>query len=302
MFSGTLWQKMKYKYHLLAFSAVFFWGISLLSTRILLDSGFTPNNITFFRFLIAGSLIFFFRKNKKKTRIEKKDRKYFYLTALCGVTLFYYFENTGLKFTTVSNTALITATIPLFTLLIAFSLLRKKMVWQNLIGIPLGLGGTFILFYKDILDSGIHLKGDIFVFGSVIMWTIYSFVYKKIMHKYNVIFFTYKVFLYGVIFLIPFMVFEYKSFINIKFNVSAGLHLLFLSVLCSCLGYYFWNLAVKNIGIKVIANLILLIPIVSITCGIIFLNEPFSINLIISTVLIMLGAFLTSISDEKNRF
>ena len=293
---------MKYKYRLLAFSAIFFWGISLLSTRILLDSGFTPNNITFFRFLIAGSVIFFFRKNKQKTKIEKKDRKYFYLTALGGVTLFYYFENTGLKFTTVSNTALITATIPLFTLLIAFFLLRKKMVWQNLIGIPLGLGGTFILFYKDILESGVHLKGDIFVFGSVIMWIIYCFIYKKIMNKYDTMFITSRIFLYGMIFLIPFMLFEYKSFLQIHLNINVVLHMLFLAVFCSYLGYYFWNVAIKHIGIKSISNLILLIPIVSISCGIIFLDEPFTINLIISTVLIMLGAYLTSISDEKNRF
>ena len=293
---------MKYKYHLLAFIAVFFWGVSLLSTRILLGNGFTPNNITFFRFLIAGIIINISLRNKKKIKIEKKDRKYFYLTALCGVTLFYYFENTGLKFTTVSNTALITATIPLFTLLIAYSLLRKKMVWQNLVGIPLSLGGTFILFYKDIIESGVHLKGDIFVFGSVLMWSIYSFIYKRIMHKYDVSFFTYKVFSYGVIFLIPVMIFEYKNFSNIKLNIVAGLHMLFLAVCCSYLGYYFWNLAVKNIGIKTIANLILFLPIVSISAGIIFLNEPFTINLVISTVLIMLGAYLTSISDEENKF
>jgi len=292
---------MKYKYQLLAIAAIFFWGISLLSTRILLESGFTPNLITFFRFLIAGSMIYIFQHNRKG-KIEKADRKYFYLIALSSVTLFFFFENTGLKFTTVSNTALITSTIPLFTLLIASLFFKKKLFWQNLIGIPLGLGGTFILFYKDLLESGVHLKGDIFVFGSVTMWIVYSFVYKKIMYKYDTMFITSRIFLYGIAFLIPFILLEFKSFSLIQLSVTAILHMLFLAVFCSYLGYYFWNISIKHIGIKSISNLILLIPVVSISSGIIFLDEPFTFNLIISTILITAGAYLTSVSDEKNRF
>jgi len=292
---------MKYKYQLLALAAIFFWGISLLSTRILLESGFTPNLITFFRFLLAGSMIYIFQNNRKGA-IEKADRKYFYIVALSSVTLFFFFENTGLKFTTVSNTALITSTIPLFTLLIAFFFFKKKLFWQNLVGIPLGLGGTIILFYKDLLASGVHLKGDFFVFGSVAMWIVYSFVYKKIMHKYDTMFIVSRTFLYGILFLVPFILLEYKSIFQIHLNISVVLHMLFLAVFCSYLGYYFWNIAIKNIGIKSISNLILLIPVVSISCGVIFLDEPFTFNLIISTILIMLGAYLTSVSDKENRF
>ena len=294
---------IKIKYLFLALFSVFLWGISLLSTKNLLKNNFTPNNITFFRFFIAGSISYFFLPKKiKKTKIKKIDRKYFLIMSLGGVSLFYYFENTGLKYTTVSNTSLLTATIPLFTLLIAFIFFRKKLLWQNFVGIPLGLLGTFILFYKDIISSGIHLKGDFFVLGSVIMWIIYSFVGKKIMHKYDVSFITYKIFFYGVILLIPILLFEFKDFYKIHLNVWSVVHLLFLSVFCSYFGYFFWNLAIKNIGIKIISNLILFIPIVSIGAAIIFLHEPFTVNLVVATILIMLGAYLTSISGKENNF
>jgi len=291
---------MQIKYFIPAVFVVILWGISLLFTRFLLESGFTPNSITFFRFLLAGMLMNFTVKNKPK--ISSEDRKYFVIMALGGTSLFYFFENTALRFTTVSNTALITSTIPLFTLLFALFFLKKKLCWQNILGIPLGITGTFILFYKDLTFSEIHLKGDIFAFGSVLMWIFYSFAFRKVMHKYNISFIVYKTFILGTLFLVPVMAFEINSWRNIKLNALVVFDMMFLSVGCSFFGYFFWNLALKKIGIKIISNLILFIPIISIITSVIFLKEEISANLIISTTLIICGAFFTSVSKENNRF
>ena len=291
---------MQIRYFLSAVFVVILWGISLLFTRILLDHGFTPNSITFFRFLLAGFLMSF--TVKKKYKIEPSDRKYFVVMALGGTSLFYYFENTALRFTTVSNTALITSTIPLFTLIFAFFFLKKKLNWQNFLGIPLGIIGTIILVYKDLTISGTHLKGDIFAFGSVLMWVFYSFAFRKVMHKYDTYFIVYRTFGLGVLFLIPFMLFELDTWKNIQIDFAVILNFLFLSVGCSFLGYFFWNLALKKIGVKIISNLILFIPIVSISASVIFLREEFSLNLVISAILISCGAFFTSVSKENNRF
>jgi len=289
------------KYFLLACFSIFVWGISLVSTKILLVSGFTPNLITFFRFFVAWIIITIFQK-KPTEKIHKKDRKYFIIIALSGVSLFFFFENIGLKFTSVANTSLITATIPLFTLISAYFFYHKKLINQNWIGIILGLSGSFLLFYKDIINSSIHLKGDLLVFGSVVMWVVYSFNYKKLMDKYSIHFIIRKIFLLGVIFLIPMIIFDLKSILDIKWTVQIIFHLLFLSIICSYIAYFCWNIALKNIGVKITSNLILFIPIVSIFTGILVLSEPFSLNLIYSTILIISGAYLTSISKEEHKF
>ena len=98
---------------------IIFWGTSFLSTKILLQNNFSPMMISFIRFFLVSAILLFV-KDKDRTRIKKSDYKYFFLMGFFGVTLFYYFENSGLKYTTIANTSLITATIPLFTLIYAY--------------------------------------------------------------------------------------------------------------------------------------------------------------------------------------
>jgi len=284
----------------LVFVTILFWGISFISTRILLDNHFSPNIITFLRFAIATILFHFFQKRKQK--IENSDRKHFIIMAISGISMFYFFENSAVKYTTIANTTLAIATVPLFMLLTAHFIFKKKLCWQNFIGIPLGLFGTFLLFRQDILSSGIHLKGDLLALGASFLWVIYSFAFKKVMQKYDTLFITAKTIFYGVIFLIPVILFEHKSFLMIRWNLISIVHLVFLAVFCSFLAYLFWNLAIKKIGIKITSNFILIIPVFSIIFSHIFLNEPFSKNIILVSILIILGAYFTSISDENNKF
>ena len=300
--NNIVWSKMKIKYLLLALFTIIIWGVSLPVTTILLNNGFTANNITFFRFFIAMIIMYLFLGEKRKQKVDRKDRFLFMILGLSGTTLFFYFENTALKYTSVSNTALITATIPLFTLVAAAIIFKKKILWQNFVGIPLGLVGTGLLFYKDIIGSSVHLKGDLFVFGSVFMWILYSFVYRKVSSKYKPVFIVYKTFVYGCFFTIPLLILEYRELllINVNFRVVAAMF--YLSILSSLIGYYFWILAINNIGIKATANLILLLPVVSVITGVLFLSEQLNTILIVAMISIIVSSYLTSISKKGSYF
>lgn len=293
---------MKIKYILLALFTIVIWGVSLPVTKVLLNHGFTANNITFFRFFIAALILHLFLGEERKQKVELKDRFNFIIIGLSGTTLFFFFENTALKFTSVSNTALITATIPLFTLITAAVIYRKKILWQNYIGIPLGLIGTALLFYKDITGSNVHLKGDLFVFGSVFMWIIYSFFYRKISTKYKPLFIVYKTFVYGFLFTIPLLILEFRELSSITINYRVIAVFFYLSILSSLLGYYFWILAINHIGIKATVNLILLMPIVSVLTGVLFLSEQLNLTLILAMTAIITSSYLTSISKKESYF
>ncbi|MBN1326322.1 MAG: DMT family transporter, partial [Candidatus Cloacimonetes bacterium] len=228
---------------------IIFWGVSLVSTKILLENNFSPNLITFLRFLLATSFMLLFLNKQIQGKILHGDHRYFLAMGLGGTAFFYFFENTGLKYTTVANTALITATIPLFTLLAARVIYAKKLSWQNLLGIIAGLSGTFLLFSKDLLHSRIYLKGDLFIFGSVVMWVIYSFCLRKVINRYSNAFIVHRTFIYGLIVLLPIVLLENRSWQNISLDWTAFGHLIFLSVFCSFLGYYFWNQAIHRLGV-----------------------------------------------------
>jgi len=191
-------------------SAIIFWGTSFLATKILIANHLSPMQISFVRFFLVW-LAMLFIKPKNYKPIEKSDMKYFYIMGLLGITFLYYFENSGLKYTSIANTSLITSTI-------------------------------------------------------------------------------------------PFIIFDYKSFTQININIRMMLALFYLSLICTLLAYFLWNSAIKKIGIKTTSNLILFIPIISIIIGILFWNEPFSYNLVWSSLLILSGAYLTSQNRKNSNF
>ncbi|MBN1948157.1 MAG: DMT family transporter [Candidatus Cloacimonetes bacterium] len=282
--------------------AVVFWGTSLVATRILLTNGFTPNIITFCRFLIAFLCLHILFPGVSRVKVCRKDRIYFLILGLAGTTLFFFFENTGLKYTTVANTSLITATIPLFTLITAALVFRLKLQWQNLMGIASGLAGTILLFLRDIMNSTLHLRGDLLIFGSVSMWVVYSFVFRKIGTEYPATMIVHRTFLYGLLFLIPLVLLDYEVLATIQINAQVIGSLAFLAVFCSFLAYYFWNLTLRYAGVKISSNLILLIPVVSIISGGILLQEQPPVQVYFATPLIISGAYLTSLSTTSSKF
>ncbi|MFO7897365.1 MAG: DMT family transporter [Candidatus Cloacimonadales bacterium] len=294
---------MKIFYLFLSLLAIVLWGLALLATRILIEHNFSLNFITLCRFALAALLLKLTIRPRHRQTIAKSDLKYFALMAVGGISLFYFFENSGVKYTTISNTSLIIATIPLFTLLLARIVYGKKMSWQNIWGLPLGLVGTALLFIKDFhAGNTLHLKGDFLVLGSVLFWLIYSFAYRKIMHKYNTIFITYITILWGALFLLPSLLWEFSQIATIIINPSVILALLFLGIFSSYLAYLIWNISITKIGLKITSNLVLFSPIVSISAGIIWLNEPFGFNLILSTLAIIAGAYLTSHTTPGEEF
>lgn len=291
-------------YGVMGIFAVLLWSLALFSTRVLFDLGFETNTITLLRFGIAALIMrLVLPAAKRKITIGNGDRRYFVMLALGGITLFYFFENSGVRYTTISNTALIIATIPLFTLLSGHFFFHKKMCAANYIGLPLGLAGTAILFIKDILHgSALHIKGDIMVLGSVALWVVYSFAYRKISHKYNPAFITYTSFVWGSLFLIPVALLEASSYSQMQINLSAILNVLFLAIFPSYIAYLLWNISIQRIGIKITSNFVLLNPVFSIALGVVFLHEPFSINLVLSTVAILAGAYFSSVSSSGNHY
>lgn len=284
--------------------AVLLWSLALFSTRVLFDHGFETNTITLLRFGIAAIIMHLsMPKTKRRIYIHKGDRRYFVMLALGGISLFYFFENSGVRYTTISNTALIIATIPLFTLLSGHFFFHKKMCAANYIGLPLGLVGTAILFIKDILHgSALHIKGDIMVLGSVALWVLYSFAYRTIGHKYHPRFITYISFVWGSLFLIPIALLEVGSYSQMQIDLSAILNILFLAIFPSYIAYLLWNISIQRIGIKITSNFVLLNPVFSIALGVVFLREPFSMNLVLSTVAILVGAYFSSVSTSGNHY
>jgi len=108
--------------------------------------------------------------------------------------------------------------------------------------------------------------------------------------------------LWGFLVLIPFSIFEnfnskivfFEGFLDWK-AVSG---LLFLGVLCSSLGYFFWNKALQKLGARYTTNGIYFMPFVTALFEAIFLKNFPGVLTITGGALIIFGLFIS----EKKKF
>ena len=102
--------------HFFALATIFLWGTTFISTKILLRQ-FQPIEILFFRFLLGFLVLILIYPKRLKTE-GWREEKYFMAAGLCGITLYYLFENIALTYTMASNVGVIISISPFFTALL----------------------------------------------------------------------------------------------------------------------------------------------------------------------------------------
>ena len=118
-------------YHLGALLIVVAWGVSFISTRILLDSGLHPIEIYIYRFLLA--YVFMLIISHKQFRSHSwRDEGLFLVCGLCGGSIYYISENVALEYTLVSNVSLITSLSPILTAILLGILYKAERPGRGL--------------------------------------------------------------------------------------------------------------------------------------------------------------------------
>ncbi|CAF30226.1 DMT family transporter [Methanococcus maripaludis] len=278
---------------LLMFLTVIFWGISFVSTKIILEF-IPPITIGFIRVVIAAVILIFFIRNF--TKYSKEDFVYIVLAGFLGITSYYLFENVALKYTTATNASLIAATVPIFYLIVSDIVEKKIPSKIKYFGSLIGLFGVFILILNGKFVLELNPLGDILMFGAVCTWVLYTFVIQKL-QKHDDLKVTRDITLIGAVFFIPFTIMElgYNGMFEftILLNPYIAFSLLYLAIFCSAIAYLFWNMAIRLAGASTTTNGVYIIPIVAmITDAIILKNIP-NIYAIIGAVLVLFGVYIS---------
>ena len=125
---------------------------------------------------------------------------------LCGVCLYYLLENIALTFTMASNVGVIISVAPFFTALLSRLFLKQeeRLNIGFFIGFLVAIAGIALISFNG---SALHLNpaGDLLALLAAFIWACYSILTRKISsYGYNTILTTRRVFLYGLLFMIPY--------------------------------------------------------------------------------------------------
>ena len=275
---------------LLALFCVFVWGVSYAVIRSTVQQ-IPPMTLACTRHLLGALLLWPLVRNLETScRMTARDHLIMLGLGLSGVSLYFAFENHGLKLTSASHGALIIALIPLGTELVHAWCQRRLPPPGVWIGTALALTGTVLLLGNA--DGVANLSGDLLMLGAVVSWIAYTFLVQRFAHRYPSLLMTKKLMWYGALALTPAMLFELWITPTTWPGTGAWGGLFFLTLFCSVVAYDFWNRAVPALGATRTNTLLYLVPVIGVAGGVVLLDEPVTRQLLIGGVLVFSGVVL----------
>lgn len=284
--------KKNYTYHLIAILVVGIWGLTFISTKVLIENGLSPQEIFFLRFLIAYLGIWFISP-RKLFADNWKDELWLLLGGVTGGSLYFFTENTALEITLATNVAFIVCTAPLLTTILSLMIYKKEKATRGLIGgSVLALVGVALVVYNGQFVLKISPLGDLLTLLAAFSWAFYSLIMKKMANRYRTTFITRKIFFYGMLTILPAFLFRPWQFsLSGLLQPSVLLNLLFLSVLASLICFVVWNMVLKQLGTVRASNYIYLNPLFTLVGSAILLNEQLTAMSLMGAMLILGGVY-----------
>ena len=280
--------------HLAAVITILIWGTTFISTKILLVS-FTPIEILFYRFGIGLiTLTVLFPRRLKGTNM--KQELMFAGAGLCGVTLYFLLENIALTYTLASNVGVIISIAPFFTAILSHWFLENEKLKTNFfVGFVVAMMGIFLINFNGSMILKLNPLGDLLAVLASALWAVYGVLTRKISgFGHNTIQTTRRIFLYGLLFMIPaLLIFPFEWGIE-RFSRSSNLfNILFLGLGASALCFVTWNTAVKILGAVKTSIYIYMVPAITVITSIIVLHEKITWIAACGTVLTAAGLFIS---------
>ena len=278
---------------LAAVGAMLFWGLSFVSSKAILNTGFPPMTMVAMRFLIASVVLIPLRRRLDPGfRLQKQDRLFLLLSALFGICLYFFCESRGIKFTSASNAALITAIIPALTVGAEYLIFRSGVRWFQVAGIALSIVGVYFVVQRTPGQYDRAFLGNLLMFGACLSWVAYN-MFSRNLHRglkgVNLITFQTMI---GTVLLLPIALSEARSW---SFgNLGVWLNLLYLGVICTALSFFLYLYALARLGPVRVTSFINLLPVVSVIGGMLILGEQLLAAQMIGGAVIIFGVFLVN--------
>lgn len=286
--------------HVGAMITVTAWGVSFVSTKVLLENGLGPAEIYIYRFTLAYLMILAVCHSRLWAN-SLRDELLFMACGLCAGSIYFIAENMALEYTFVTNVSLLVTTSPLITTLLMWLIYKNEKPGRGtVIGSVIAFVGVACVIFNSSFVIKMNPLGDILSILAAVSWSIYSLVLKKLNALYSVMFISRKTFFYGVLTAVPFMLFQPQmTSPTALLNVEVWSNLLFLGAFASMLAYILWAQSVKHLGTIKASNYMYISPIITLVASVAFLGESISIVGGIGCALILGGMWLGEYLERK---
>jgi drug/metabolite transporter (DMT)-like permease len=277
-----------------------FWGMSFVWTRQLLDY-FSPITIITLRLVLSSFflVVFSFVIGRLKT-IKRNDIKWFFLLAFFQPFLYFILEGYGIQATSASFAAIIIATIPLFTPLGAWLVLKERITVMNFIGLFISFGGVALIIFNDTYGIAFSFIGFLILLGAVISAVGYMLVLKKLTGNYNSFTIATWQNVTGIVLFLPFFLsMSLPEFQGLQITKAIVWPLVALAILASSLAFIFNTYGVRELGPSKASAFTNSVPVFTVVFAFLLLNEPIGWVKVTGMATVIVGLVLAQQSKKR---
>ena len=239
--------------------------MSYIWTDKLIALGIPIFYFVFVRILLAGIILFLFNTAYARIkRIQRQDWPKFLLLAFFEPFIYFICETYGLKLTgSPTLSAMVIATIPIFSIGAGIIFFKEKVSFINIIGVLATLIGiVMVAMAKGEL-------GENFIWGVVLLLTAvvsevgHASITKSLSGNYSSQIIVMYQFLIGSVYLLPMFLWKGLDGFSIEthFSPEVWYPIICLAVLCSSLAFSLWVSTIKNLGVAKSSIFSALIPV-----------------------------------------
>ena len=289
--------KHQLRANLAIFGTVLLWGMSFISIKVTVAE-VPPTTMAFIRFFIASLvLLVLLRRLEPGAKIHKVDIGRLFLAGGLGITLYFYFENSGVKLTTAANASLIAAVVPVTAIILDVLIYKTRATRIQVLAMLAALLGAYLAVTGNgqIDFRSDTFLGNLLMLGAMAAWVAYTLITKSFRDKYSGIFLTTWQTLCGTILLLPLALLEYRQWTS--YSLVAWANILYLAIFCSALGYFLYIYALKRLDVAVTTLYLNLIPVIGVLSGHFILNEIILPIQVVGGLLIILA--IIAVNGEK---
>jgi drug/metabolite transporter (DMT)-like permease len=271
---------------LISLALVFFASNSVLARMAISTQNIDAFSFTFLRIFSATavlSLVYLYKNRNLKIDLKTNYLSgfMFFLYAIC-------FSYSYINMLAGIGTLILFAVVQLSMIIMAlFS--NEKLSVKKVIGIAIAFGGLLYLLYPRN-DFSISYFHTFLMFLSGIGWAIFSVLGKKSQNAtLNATDSLFKALFFALVFGIFYILF----FLNtLKIDFLTSIMAIVSGSITTAFGVFIWYAVLPKIQIITASIVQLIVPIIGIFLSILLLNEELTFDLVVSTVLILLGIFL----------
>lgn len=282
-----------------AITVAIIWGLSFVAASAILTT-IAPLILATIRFIIAASLfspviVWEYRKGNRPSIADLKELA---LLGLLSMSIYFWLQYTGVQHAGAGISAVLaTGFTPVLTGIAGTVLLKERVTAKKGAGIALGLTGVALIALPKIVIGSVDwlfLLGVACLLGNAVCWSMYSTLSRRLMKRIgNPLMVTAYTTLFGLLFLIPLSLTSDWGAVA-RLTTDQWLSILYLAVVCSCIGYFLWNYTLSKLEAVKATVWLYLEPVAAFIGSFALFGQVPTALTLIGGAAIIIGAFLTN--------